>query len=72
MPLGVGSHEILLGSHRIPKIDLQSNARINRLEGAIQKQHWEWDLVGSLGILLGSHTHAHAGSSIDAPGCGIP
>ena len=28
--------------------------------------------VGSCGIQLGSHTYAHAGSSIDAPGCGIP
>ena len=47
MPLGVGSHEILLGSQRIPTIDPQSNARTNRLEGAIQKQHWVWNLVGS-------------------------
>ena len=51
MPLGVGSHEILLATG-IPQdpnntIDPQSNARINRLEGAIQKQHWVWDLVGS-------------------------
>ena len=71
MPLGVRYHEILLGSHRIPTIvnrsDPQSNARTKRLERAVQKQHLEWDLVGSCGIQLGSHTCAHAGSSIRMP-----
>ena len=72
MPLGVRSHGILLGSHRILLNRSSIQCRINRLEGAVQKQHWKWDLVGSLEIQLGSHTYAHAGSSIDAPGCGIP
>ena len=49
-------------------IDRQSNAHTTRLIRAVQK-HWEWDLVGSLRIQLGSHTYVHAGSSIDAPGC---
>ena len=41
MPLGVGSDEILLGSHRTLTIDPQTNARTIRLKGAVQKQHWE-------------------------------
>ena len=51
MPLGVGSHGILLGSHRIllNRSSIQC-PQANRLERAVQKQHWcgiLWDPVGS-------------------------